>query len=370
MNKPVQELVGTPAPRKPLYIALIVIALIAILVLVYFGTKTFAGKATATAPEAVTILSVGQAGITDTSIGIGTLTIDIGANIGTAQSVAFDFVLNYPADALEYVGVTPAVTWGVNRDSFERKTPSAGQIAYDLATIDFASAITGDRTTPLARVTFNVRRTLTAADYQALTFSSFNVYNLNDDTNIITSRVGGSGGTEIQECRADAALCGPFCTATWTSAYCQSQYSLVPSAQCTTANDASCTAYYNTNPLERDTDLCGAWLDTLSGTSLRTELSSEQLTALCQQGVLSVDLLNNDGIVGNDELFIIKLALFAKDSEPQPNCGGLGEPLCYFRDQGYYICENLEFIQVVTGTEAPAAGQVCGGIEHITGVAR
>jgi hypothetical protein len=83
-------------------------------------------------------------------------------------------------------------------------------------------------------------------------------------------------------------------------------------------------------------------------------------------GALPVDL-NDDGIVGNDEIFIIKLALFAKDSEPQANCGAEGEQFCHFQDQGYYVCENLEFIQVITGSEAPAAGQTCGGLEYITG---
>ncbi len=144
-------------------------------------------------------------------------------------------------------------------------------------------------------------------------------------------------------CEANDADCGQFCRDN-KGAYCDFVNECQAGGHCPAVNDA-----FNTLDQNAKVALCAA-----NGIE----------AGVCEK--LSVDL-NDDGVVGNDELFLIKLSLFAKDSEPQPNCGAQGQPFCLFQAQGYYICENLEYIQIINGDEQPAGGQLCGGIEHIIG---
>lgn len=362
MTKSIQPITGTSASRKPLYIGLIVIALVIVLVLVYFGTKQFAGKAgEVITPE--TTLAVGQAGITGNNIPssgniiIGsTITFDIGANISDASSIAYDFKLQYPADAFRFVSVTPLDSWGEKDTVFMRTTPASGSVTFERANLDYTDAVTGS--VPLARVTFTTTRALTTTDYQALSFSSFNVYNLENNANLISATVGGSGGTEIQQCteaqcRNDFELISQSECTPSTQDQCLTAYTdLILKRNCpagTVVEDASCTAYYDAHPNDRDAALCGAWLDTLDA----DDLSADQRTALCASGStqgFNADL-NNDGRINDGDIIIIQLAMLAKESG-YATCGAQNEAACAFEGE-VYVCEDL--------TNSYSNSITCGG---------
>ena len=315
--------------RKVVVISIIVIVLV--LVLIFFIRKPATGQAT----SAGTAFTSGQGGIMlpIATVGLdGILYIQIGANIGTAQSVAFDFALNYPADALTLVSVTPGVNWGVN--AFTRTTPSSGSILFEHATLDYARAFTG--TQQLALIRFTVKRPLTSADFQALTFSRFNVYDLQTGSNVITSTIGGAGTTIVSPCteatcRADYGLIARSqCPPEMDSATCKSRYNLVDSSSCGTG---TCPTV--------DSALCTPWLQSLNTAGLTSALTEAQRTALCTIGVttgFNADL-NGDGQVNDGDVIIIQLAMLAKESRYN-TCGGSGEISCQF--PGVYVCENLQ----------------------------
>ena len=328
--------------RKVIVISVIVIILV--LVLIFFIRKPATGQAT----SAGTAFTSGQGGIMlpiDTSgISVGSaLNIYIGANIGAAQSVAFDFALNYPADALTLVSVTPSVSWGA--DAFTRTTPSLGSILFEHGTLDYVRAFTGNR--QLAIVTFRVNRLLKSPDFQELTFSRFNVYDLQTGFNVITSTIGGAGTTIVSPCteatcRVDYGLIARNeCPPEMDSATCKSRYNLVDSSLCV----GTCPAV--------DSTLCTPWLNNLDTTGLTTALTEAQRTALCTIGAttgFNADL-NGDGQVNDGDVIIIQLAMLAKESRYN-TCGGSGEISCPF--PGVYVCENLQ-------NSYTAAIASCGG---------
>ena len=329
----------------------------------WMGART-AGQATATVSTGT--LSVGQAGITSnipSSSGImigSTVTITIGANIGASSSVAYDFTLRYPTDALEFVSVTPMDSWGNKDTVFVETTLGTGEVTFERANIDYTDAFSGS--VSLVQVTFNIGRALTSADYQALTFSSFHVYNLEDESNLITSTVGGSGGVEVsqcteQTCRSDFDLISESECTPSTQEQCQTNYDvLITQDECPSAGVAvdgtSCTAYYNdaTHSNEKDS-LCGAWLNELEA----TDLTDAQRTTLCGQAAtqgFNADL-NGDTFVNDGDIIIIQLAMLAKESG-YATCGdnGLNQPACQFAGP-LYICEDL--------TNSNSESIICGG---------
>lgn len=317
MNTKAQEMFGT-SRKKPLYIALIVIALVVILVLVYFGTKQFAGQAIA--PPA-TLTQAGTAGILGTETSGDTLSVGIGANIGTAGSVAFEFELVYPntitpLSPLDTAAFVPDRDWDdpltteVN-EAFSRITQvNANTIKVEYATLDYRAPLTG--AVKLGEVRFSGEN-LAAVQADDFTLRNVKVWDIPDEStqdpvNLVQTTITPGGESA---CVVNDNVCGDFCTDN-RNTYCDYVNQCIAGASCPTPANVN---------LDYDT--------------------------------------NGNGKVDNDDIFIMKLAFRARDSnlEPTANCGGRGESYCYFQAQGYYICENLEW-QLASGG-VPSGN--CGG---------
>ncbi|MEK6950577.1 MAG: hypothetical protein AABX13_02535, partial [Nanoarchaeota archaeon] len=180
------QLTQPPGKNKLLLVGIIVVALVLILVLFFVG-RQFIGKAIA-APENV-LKNVGEAGI----LGIDDLEqeIGIGANLGAAKSVAFEFELRYPsADNLPPVLATafvPGKDWA--DAAFGRVTKiDSNTLKIEYATLDFEQALTGAVT--LGKVKF-----VGTAAAAAFTVSNVKVLSLADSTNLITTIVAGPAVT-------------------------------------------------------------------------------------------------------------------------------------------------------------------------------
>lgn len=217
MNKGGEETVS--AGRKPLYIGLLVIALIIILVLVYFGTKTFAGKAIAIDS---TLFEPGTGGAEPLSLprNAGELvTVYVGANLGAAESVGYKFTIIPDRNVLEFVSAVSLIPeWG---DDFWRVTTSDGELTVEHATLDYNARISGPLR--LAEVTYRVKggQQLNDINVGDISLDSLFVYNLNPPhANILTGTIAQSSGTAAcPASTADADSCGAFCTEN-TATYC------------------------------------------------------------------------------------------------------------------------------------------------------
>lgn len=176
--------------KKTLIIAVVSItAILALVILIFFG-KGFVGKAYTTLPEST--FTIGSAGAEETitvPIEAGeTFTLMVGANLGTAESVALEFELNYDPSKLDMVSPEVDIVsglldhWG---NDFIRITDFGSSVKLEHATLDYTKAITGP--VHLAELSFRALQTLTEDDIaSALTFSDIAVFNSDDSSNIIT----------------------------------------------------------------------------------------------------------------------------------------------------------------------------------------
>jgi len=143
--------------RKKIIINLAVSAAVLVaLILLIFYSGQFVGKAFGTSIDAG-LFAEGSGGPENTltlPLNPGsTFTLQIGANLGSKESVAYEFELDHP-NFLEVVSVKSALIddW---EDTFFRVTKNSNKVKVEHATFDFSKVITGP--VHLADITFKVK---------------------------------------------------------------------------------------------------------------------------------------------------------------------------------------------------------------------
>lgn len=206
MNQHGQSMGSASKKRTILIISIVGVAL---LIIIFLAGKQFVGKAI----SAPTALMSGEAGILGTETSGDILSVGIGANIGSAESVAFEFELTYPNTVsplipINTVAFVPANDWGI--DAFSRVTQiSSSTLKIEYATLNYRNPLTG--AVRLGNVKFT--GSVPATDF---ILSNVRVWSIpatvaDPITNLAPTIRGVSGETECTVPTADGSLCGNFC---------------------------------------------------------------------------------------------------------------------------------------------------------------
>ena len=349
-----------PSPaKKPVVIGAITVVILLVLVIFFFGTKQFAGKAVYTAPDTDTF-AVGSAGIIDTPEirnidRVDFLVVEVGADIGTAASVAFEFEMNYPSDYFSFEGVVPRVDWSGETEedvAFSRTTPGSDSFLFEYATLDYSSSITGE--VFLADVRFRIIDEI--VPYQSrlgeITFNDISVWNLDaPEDDLITGQPVTVASVEpvagVTECTADAALCGQFCT---DNQVCPPVDDSLPAEEPTELNQDTVTAF------------CQQDANSATCQNMCTTLGLCPTAA----GTYTVDINGDNTINGQDAFIILKIA----EALVRPACGENAQVPCG-PFSGTYTCDSGNFrVQDYKGFTF-AAGTLCssfsGTAEYVRG---
>ncbi len=211
--------------RRPLFIAVISIAIVAVLLVLYFIGSQFVGKAIELPAEKFQESEGGMVNPVRVPVGAGQeFVVELGARlpIGT-QSVAYEYVVQYDVAQLEFIRVetvdAPTTDWGttflrVSEPQLDQSLPYR-EIKVEHATIDYEKPLLGGKAYELSRVRFRVKpgQTLEAADFVSgaevirLPHEAFKVWNLENTMtprNVITLPVKQPSAERI----AVASVCG------------------------------------------------------------------------------------------------------------------------------------------------------------------
>ena len=414
MAKKGEVVMGSEGGKKKIFFIVGVVLLVLLVAgLLYFGKGRTAGRAIYTGAG-----TEGTGGYEGTyeglTAGSNPFVFKVGANLGTKNSVAYSFKLNYPADKYD-VDVAKDISlgydWGDN--AFKKVTVENGVISVDYATLDFTKAITGSKI--LATITFHLKQgagvlTVTDITNKKLDFveGSFKVLDLDSKDgagNIITKIMQPSGEAVGGAVPAGGGVPGGVVI----------PVGAVKETECNGANMEWKKLNVAVNdvkgiaiPVGGSACVCTVGFLNLNGkfedgceaqdlSAVWDKMEYNQKKELCDKGVCQVpqtldqmwnalgiegqkvkckdvincagitsDIvgvdLNNDGKIDNDDVFILQLARLAEISEPQANCGKENEPMCEF--DNYYVCENMYVAKKMSTDKGFKTKPTCGSKDY------
>ena len=355
--------------KKILIITLVVLLLIFALFMI--GSRVL-GRAYF-APD---VFQPGQAGIEQVSLPVTegeTFTAFLTTDLGASNSVGYVFEARYDSNILE-----PIISnsnskllshWG---NTYHRIVDDGNAVSIEHATLDFTKVVTGD--VRLAELSFRVKpgQELNSGNVgTALRLNGVQdiyVYDITDQSNIITSVVGTTGENQCaglidpSECSARAV-----CNNNVIEGAEECDGTAMNSRSCVssgfTGGDIACNnCRYDFSGCTGDVFNGVAWFNALTTTEMTpgTGLNFDQTQvgefctlhgfidpASCASGI-GADL-NGDGEVNDGDVLIIQLAMLAEEST-FTTCGADNQDSCDFSSGGdlVFVCENLKMSYIAS----------------------